>query len=162
EIGREGDRLVERRVLLLPGGAGRTLRDLDADPLREVADRVLETQPQVLHVEGEDVARGATAEAVVETLRRDDVEGGRPFLVERAEAPVILAGTLQRDVLADHLHDVGPRTHLFDDAFGDHSSSAIVTPAPPSPGPPARKERIRGSSRSSRCTVLRTAPVPSP
>ena len=58
--------------------------------------------------EAEDVARGLAAEAVVELADGVDGEGGGFFLVERAEALVVLrSGLAQADVALDHLDDVG-------------------------------------------------------
>ena len=66
--------------------------------------------------EGEDVAGGLAAEAVIELAGGVDVEGGCLFVVERAEAAVVLgAGLAQSDVALDYLDDVG----LLLDGFGE-------------------------------------------
>src|SRR5690606_16062330 len=161
-VRRERHRLVQRPVPLILGAPAPRLRDLDADPLRELPHRIVEAQPDVLHQEGEHVPGLAAAEALVEPLRGDHVERRRLLLVERAQGAEVLARTLQRDVLADDLHDVGPHPDLVDDLVRDHSSSAIVTPVPPSAGRPGRNDLTRRSARSVCATTSRSAPVPLP
>ncbi len=89
-----------RGELALGQGDAAFLGD-DADGLRE-AD-VLDFAD-----EAEDVAGGLAAEAVVELAHGVDGEGGGFFLVEGAEAGVVLrAGFAQADVALDDLDDVG-------------------------------------------------------
>ena len=58
--------------------------------------------------------------------------------------------------------DVRARAHFIDDRVGDHESSAMVTPVPPSPMPPGRNVATRASCFSSWFTTSRSAPVPLP
>ena len=80
----------------------------DADLLRDDADGLREGDVLDFADEAEDVARSLAAEAVVELAHGVDGEGRRFFLVEGAEAGVVLrAGLAQADVALDHLDDVG-------------------------------------------------------
>src|SRR5690606_24360127 len=161
-VGRERDRLVQRPEALVLRAPPPGLRDLDADALRDLTHRVVEAEPAVLHQEREHVPGFAAAEALVEALRGHDVERRRLLLVERAQRAEILAGTFQRHVLADDLHDVGPQPDLVHYFVRDHSSSTIVTPVPPSAGTPGRNDLTRRSARSVAATTSRSAPVPLP
>src|ERR1700729_3100746 len=80
----------------------------DAAFLGYDADRLGEACILYLADKAEDIAGLAAAKAVVELAAGVDVEGGRLFLVERAEAAVVLgAGFAQADVAADDFDDVG-------------------------------------------------------
>ncbi len=80
----------------------------DAGLLRDDAHGFREADVLNFLHEAEDVAGDLAAEAVVELAHRVDGEGGRFFLVEGAEAGIVLrAGFAQADVALDHLDDVG-------------------------------------------------------
>ncbi len=151
------------RVVLRP--APMTLDDLNAGPRRHEFDGLDEIHPHPLHDEIEDVAGLAASEAFVESLPRNDVEAGRPLLVERAVGLVLATRLLEGDRLPDDVDDVGPGADLVDDLVGDHlppPRSATVTPAPPSPTPPIRKRRTLSSPERISATRFRRAPVPLP
>src|SRR5690606_40658961 len=76
-------------------------------PCRDLAHRVRERQPLLLHQEAEHVARLAAAEAFVEALRWNDVKRRCLLVVERTQRTEVLARPLERDQLPDHLDDVG-------------------------------------------------------
>ena len=79
---------------------------LDVAPLGEVFEGLAEVHAVVLLDEAEDVAAGAADEAVKDLLAGHDRHGGVVVLVEWAEADVLAALGLERDVLADDAHDV--------------------------------------------------------
>ena len=88
----------------------------------------------------EDVALGATPEAVKEPLVAVDVKRRRLLAVKRAESLPRRAAAPQRDALLDHLHDVGVRFEVLDEAGGEERqtiyslNSTTVTPPPPCSG----------------------------
>ena len=105
------------------GRDGRDRRTVRRRPGGPVRQGFTEIDVLDLHVEGEDVAALAAAEAV-EVLRvGEDDERGRLLLMERAEPLVAAAGALELHVGADQLDDVG----AFAD-FGDGVASHGVTP----------------------------------
>ena len=78
------------------------------------------------HEKLEDVAAVAAAEALEHLLAGIDEEGGRFFLVERAERLVFRARFFQRHVAADHVDDVAGVAHLLDDFGGNHAGHGQV------------------------------------
>ena len=161
EISRKGNDFIQCAVRLI--AAPVIIRgNIDAHLGRDHAHRLLERQALPLHQEAEGIAALATAKALVEALGGHDIEGWRLLVVEGASRLVFLAGALELDVLAHNLDDVGASAHFFDDVLRDHRSSATVTPAPPSVGPPRRKLRMRRSPLSVSATAWRNAPVPLP
>ena len=163
EIARERVRLVVPAEGILLGPAGTThLVELDSRARRHVADRLDEVESEALHHEREDITRFATTEALVEPLRRHDVEARRALLVEWAVGLEFLSRLLQRDHLPDQVDQVGTRPHLVHLRVRNHPTLATVTPDPPSPCIPIRNSLTRWSCRSNSCTRARTAPVPLP
>src|SRR5205085_10631553 len=83
----------------------------------------------------EHVAADAAPEAVKESLFGIDAERRRLLVVERAEALVLRAGTLQRHVLLHHLKDVGLQAQVVDELLRKQPhysfNSTTVTPPPP-------------------------------
>src|SRR5688572_24582418 len=147
------------RVFLLPAGIH---RNFDAYARRDLANCFVEGQSLTLHQEAECVTRFAAAETLVETFCGDDVEGRSFFVVEGAQSAEFLAGPFERHVLTDHLDQVNASAHLVNNVIWYHSSSATVTPEPPSPIPPCLNLLTRRSARSSSVTTCRNAPVPLP
>src|SRR5712692_4687483 len=89
----ERGRLLEQRVQPLGAAAacvrlrrGRLVLERDPVAVGEPLDRAREVEVLRLADEGDDVAGGRAAEAVVQALLRADREARRPFLVERAAA----------------------------------------------------------------------------
>src|SRR5881296_2934980 len=82
--------------------------------------------------------------------------------MKRARTAKAVADTLQLHELAYDRHDVRLLTDLRDDVVGNHQSSAIVTPAPPSFQAPSRNCFTRVSLLSISATRSRNAPVPFP
>ncbi len=93
-------------------------------------------QPKALHEEGEYVPGLVAPETLVEPLRRNDIEAWGPLLVEGTPSLEVLPGPLEGYMFADDLDDVGPGPDLVYHVVGNHRSLTMVTPAPPSPGPP--------------------------
>src|SRR5690606_38497985 len=162
EVCRERDGLVQLAVGILLLARPFPARDLHANAVRDLAHRVGEREPLVLHEETENVARLAAAEALEEALRWDHVERRRLLVMERAERTEVLARALEGQQLADHLDDVRAFAHLIDQMIANHARSATVTPASPSPMPPGRKACTRRSPFSTSVTTSRSAPVPLP
>src|SRR5215469_18907069 len=84
----------------------RFMRDLEAEPARQLLDGLGKGHAVVLHEEAQHGAVRAAAEAVIELLLGAHPEGGRLLVVERAAGLVFAAGFLQLHARADHLHDV--------------------------------------------------------
>src|SRR6185312_11990498 len=80
--GAEARRLALRLLALLAALA----RHLEAGLARQILDRFGKRQIGSLHGKADGVAMRAAAEAMIEALILDDVEGRGLFLVERAEA----------------------------------------------------------------------------
>src|SRR5438552_8354324 len=83
-------------------------------------------------------------------------------LMERARPAKAVADALELYELTDDRDDVSLLAHLFDNAIGNHPSSATVTPAPPSFQAPSRNCFTRVSLLSISATRSRSAPVPFP
>src|SRR5690606_38419323 len=158
--------LVERPVRILFLRATADLPHLHPGARRHVLHRLHEIEPLPLDQKREDVTRFPASEALVEALVGHHVEARCALLVERAVRLVLPAGLLEWHELADDVDDIGSGPHLLDLIVGDHwgcsLKPAMVTPAPPSVGPPMRCQRTRRSASSISATRLRSAPVPLP
>ena len=92
----------------------------EGDPPCEPLDRLGERDVVHLRQERVDIARLATAEAVVEARLRSHVEAGTAFVMEGTQA---LHGTharvLEGDPLADDVGDVRTGLHLLDVGLSD-------------------------------------------
>ena len=99
---------------------GGALDDFDAALFGEVLHRIEERHAVVLHQELEDVPVLAAAEAVEALAARAHVEARRLLVVERAARHEPAARPLERQAVADHLHDVGPFPDVFDCRVGNH------------------------------------------
>ncbi len=97
----------------------------DAVAPGQLLHRLREAQALVQHQEGEDVAPGAAAETMKNTLLRGHRERRAGVGVEGAEAQKIFALLGQLDVLAHHLFDAGRVLDLQELVFRDkrHVSS---------------------------------------
>src|SRR5581483_1924695 len=91
-----------------------TLGQLDAGSTGEVAHHLDERLALDLAEEAVHVARLSTSEAVEELPLRVHVERGALLLVKRTQPFVVDAGPLERNVLADDLHDVRALADLGD------------------------------------------------
>ena len=117
--------------------------------LGQCAHRLGEREAVLAHEEAEGVAAHAAAEAVEDALLGIDHEGGRLLAVEGTEALPVLSGLLQIHEAADDFDDVHPGPDLVEQSrrVGRHQEtliSATVAPAPPSAGPPSRKDSTSG------------------
>ena len=68
----------------------------------------------VIHHKTENTPPDPAAEAVKRLPLRADREGGRFFLMKRAERLEVRAGAFERKIRADHFDDVIRRRDLFD------------------------------------------------
>src|SRR5262245_12614718 len=162
-------------------------RQGNASALGEEAHRLGELQAIVPAQELERVATRATAEAVEEVEFRVNGEGGRLFLVERAEPLPPLAGALERHDCPHEVHEIHAGPDLVQDLGGhfhrlalrpetargprccgspsdafDSSRVTTVAPAPPAAGSARRKRSTSGCPRRHPSTARRSAPVPLP
>src|SRR5262249_40706398 len=87
----------------------------------EQPDGVLEADLFVQLEELENVAARLAPEAVKEPFLRIDVKRGRLLRMKRTESLERAAGSLQRDVLLDHLHDVRLQADVVDEALGEQA-----------------------------------------
>ena len=74
--------------------------------LRQILDSLDEGHAAMLHQEGDGVAIGSAAEAVVELLGGADAERGGFFAVKRAQAHEVGPPFFELHVAAHHLHHV--------------------------------------------------------
>ncbi len=95
-------------------------RQGDTRPLGQEPHGLGELETVVTAEELEGVASGVAAEAVKEVQLRVDREGGRLFLVKRAEALPALAGALERNDRPHEVHEIDARADLVED-LGGHS-----------------------------------------
>ena len=109
-------------------------------PLGQEPHGLGELETVVTAEELEGVATGVAAEAVKEVQLRVDREGGRLFLVKRAEALPALAGALERndrphevheiDACADLVEDLGGHSHGWPSGLGRAPPRRRASPAP--------------------------------
>ena len=107
-------------LLLSAGRAGRTARP--------ALQRGHELEAFDGHGEVDRVAVLAAAEAVIEALVGNDVEGGRLLVVERAAAPQIAAAAAQSDMASDHLGNRQSCLELLERNGGSVSHAASAVP----------------------------------
>ena len=88
-------------------------------PGREPAHGGGEIDVFVIHHEPENAPADPAAEAVKRLSHRVDVKRGRLLLVKRTEGAEIGPGPLEREIGADHFHDVIRSSDLFDDVVRD-------------------------------------------
>src|SRR2546428_129827 len=144
---------------------GNSRRPRNRDAAGDLAHRGRIVHPQLLHEEGDPVARLVAHEAVEHPLLRDHGEVAVGAAVERAGTAVVGAGALELDMLPDDPHEVRRVADLLDDVVGDQAhavNSAIVTPWPPRSRGAKPKRSTRGSRARRSCTNWRSAPVPLP
>src|SRR3989449_10499192 len=101
------------------------LRDGDSDAPRHLAHRGGIIHAELLHEEGEDVARLVAHEAVEHPLLGDDGEVAMRSPVERAGPAEIRSRALELDVLPDDPHQVRRFADLLDHVVGrseEHTS----------------------------------------
>jgi len=135
-VDRLGHRRHERAApLVLAGGGGRVVVELDAGPVGEPLDGSGEVEVLRLADEGDDITAGLAAEAVVHAEARVERERRRPLGVERAQTLQPAADPLERDLFTDHGDDVGRLTDsgyvLVDDSHAAMTVSARTTGARP-------------------------------
>src|SRR5258708_15700887 len=107
------------RLALLPAfEVGARLHDLDALPLRDVADGVDEREPVRLAHELDRVAGSAASEAVIKPAILVHVEAGRLLLVERAQADVRATAQGELHAFADDGDDSRFASHAVDGFVG--------------------------------------------
>src|SRR5215212_4252555 len=118
----------------------RRIDELDARSLGELLQGVAEFDMLDTHVEGEDIAAAAAAEAMEVSRLGEDHEGGGLFLMKRTEALVGPPGLFELNVIRDQIDDLGAIPHLRDGVPGH----GVVPPgeplAPRSNGPMVRDE----------------------
>src|SRR4051794_11354889 len=120
------DQIVQRLLPLEPLAVFRSrLRNLQPGLGRQLLDRFGEGQIVVAHRETDDVAMGATAEAVEEALLVVDVETGGFFVVERARCLEFTPRPDQPHALADHVGQGQPRSQLFKELWRKRHGSAL-------------------------------------
>ena len=122
-------RLLEQRIqtridLLDPRAAFSW--NLDVGDGRQSLDGLDELHPVVLHQEGDRRAAGATAETLVTTPFRTDVERGGLLLVEGAAGLVGLAGLGQFYAGVDQVDDVDPLKQIVDEGLRNTTSHWVV------------------------------------
>ena len=101
-------RLVEPRPALMILADGLVVvPQRDAGPGRQLLDGLDEVEMLHLPDEGDDVAFGATPEAVVEAQFRVEGEGWGPLGVKRAQADPAGPDPTEGQVLGRHRHEVG-------------------------------------------------------
>src|SRR5688572_12221780 len=96
------------------------LFERDPGAFREAFDSLGKTEVLVFLHEGEDVATLLAPKAVKNLTLRIHVKTGRLLLVKGAECHKAHAGTLEREVGADHFHNITRGAHLLAEAFGEH------------------------------------------
>ena len=126
----------------------------DARTCGEHLDRADEVELLLLTQEGDRIARGLAAEAVVQPLGGVDREARRLLRMERAQARPPLTDALQLGVLRDDRDDVGglsnPSDVLVDDA---HSEPMLPVPSdsvPRDDEPPKLRESSSADDDNSR------------
>src|SRR5664279_2301642 len=83
-------------------------------PRRQLPHRCRKIEMFVIHYETKNTPANPAAEAMKRLPLRADREGGRLFLMERAERLEVRAGAFEGKVRADHFDDVVRRCDLFD------------------------------------------------
>ena len=100
------------------------LRDLHPGPAGQEAHSVRKGEVLLLHDEVDDAAALLAAEAVVDLLVLQDMEGGGLLIVEGAAAPQAPALGDQVDIGAHHVDDVVPGDELVHEALGKGHGTA--------------------------------------
>ena len=114
------ERLEDRLgIVARPAFAATFTGHVASGPAREIFHRLDEFQVRIVHQEPDGSAVRPASEAVVELLVGDDGERGRLLVVERAARLELLAGAPERDVVLDHLDDVGRGDEVVDEGLGD-------------------------------------------
>ena len=106
DVSMYGNQILPLAIALKCCSIDRFFRDSNSRPVGQFAYRIGEWQVFVFHNEGQGVAAGATAEAIVKLLVRIDAERGGFLVVKRAAGGVVLAGLFQFDAAVYHLDDV--------------------------------------------------------
>ena len=110
----------------------RLARQLQARALREIRDRVEESELLVLHEKADHGAVRAAAEAVIELLVGAHPERRRFLGVERAAGLVFAPGFLERHARADDFDDIGACDDLVDERLWDATGHGPGCDQPPS------------------------------
>ena len=116
-----------QQSLAQPVGVGGrpVLRHLHVDPLGQKPHRVGIRQVFDLHNEVDDAAALFAAEAVIELLVLQNVEGRGLFVVEGTAAPIASTLWRQRHIGAYHVHDVIAGDQLVQKCLGKHGGSSF-------------------------------------
>ena len=83
----------------------------------QIFDGLGEIQALKVHDKAKRIAAGAAAEAIIELLVRADAEGGRLFIMKRAQRRVVFTGFLEFQARANDLDDIGPSEKVIDKAL---------------------------------------------
>jgi hypothetical protein len=103
------------------------LRDRDAQTRGQDLHGIDESDVLMFGDEGDDVARLAATEALVDATLGIHVKGRRLLLVERTQSGKGSSTLLQAHVFPDHVDDVRLLAYLLDDMVGDAHGIGVTS-----------------------------------